>query len=153
MEMGLSIKVCNLYISIALIPTKVYQTPSVPPAALTGAVIIFALPNRFPNHANSAPTRTRFSVRRYFDETIRRVDFGGCILLLVATLFLVAALEEANTQYPWKSGFVISLLVISGIAWSLFLVWERRVTLKMKRQEPVFPWRFAQNRVWLGMLL
>jgi hypothetical protein len=74
-------------------------------------------------------------------------------MLLVATLFLVTALEEADTEFPWKSGFVISLLVISGVAWLLFLLWEKYVTSNSTRQEPVFPWRFVQNRVWLGMML
>ncbi|PCH08139.1 Major facilitator superfamily domain, general substrate transporter [Penicillium occitanis (nom. inval.)] len=125
----------------------------VPPAALTGAVLVFALPNGFPNHADAALQGERFSFRNYFNETLHRVDFMGCFMLLIATLFLVTALEEADTEFPWKSGFVISLLAISGVAWVLFLLWERRITSNPKRQEPVFPWRFLQNRVWLGMML
>ena len=35
-------------------------------------------------------------------------------MLLVATLFLVAALEEAGNEYPWRSTFVIVLLTILG---------------------------------------
>lgn len=129
------------------------QFSSVPPAALTGAVLVFALPNGFPNHADAALQGERFSFRNYFNETLHRVDFVGCFMLLIATLFLVTALEEADTEFAWKSGFVISLLAISGVAWVLFLLWERRITSNPKRQEPVFPWRFLQNRVWLGMML
>ena len=34
-----------------------------------------------------------------------------------------------------------------------FLLWERRVTPFDDPREPVFPWRFVQSRVWIGMLL
>lgn len=74
-------------------------------------------------------------------------------MLLGATVFFVAALENAGSRYPWKSAFVISLLVISGILWITFLAWERKVTLAAKAREPVFPWRFVQSHVWVGMLL
>jgi uncharacterized iron-regulated membrane protein len=74
-------------------------------------------------------------------------------MLLIATLCLVAALEEAGIGYPWRSAFVITLLAISGILWVAFLLWERKVTLAATAREPVFPWRFVQSRVWLGMLL
>lgn len=124
-----------------------------PPAALTGAVLVFALPNRFPNHTDASLQRERFSFRNYFSETLPQVDFVGCFMLPIATLFLVTPLEEADTEFPWNSGFVISLLVISGVSWIWFLLWEKYVILNPKRQEPVFPWGFVQNRVWLGMLL
>ena len=85
--------------------------------------------------------------------TLDRVDFPGAFLLLVATVFLVAALEEAGDPFPWKSAFVVTLLTISGIAWMAFLLWERRVTPLDDPREPVFPWQFVQSRVWIGMLL
>lgn len=115
-------------------------------------MIILALPNRFPYHA-TPNARKGFSLRQYIGETVQRVDFLGTGLLLVATLFLVASLEEVNHEFAWRSAFVITLLVISGIAWILFLVWERQVTLHSDTREPVFPWRFVQNRIWMGMLL
>ena len=74
-------------------------------------------------------------------------------MLLVATLFLVAALEEAGNRFEWRSAFVIVLLTVSGTTWIAFLVWERKVTLSRDSQEPVFPWRFIQSRIWMGMLL
>lgn len=41
----------------------------------------------------------------------------------------------------------------SNHLWIAFLLWERRVTLLSECIEPVFPWRFLRNRVWMGMLL
>jgi hypothetical protein len=74
-------------------------------------------------------------------------------MLLVATTLLVTVLEEANRDYQWRSAFTITLFVISGLTWMVFLAWERRVTLYSEHVEPVFPWRFIQSRVWLGILL
>ncbi|KAL8786452.1 MAG: hypothetical protein Q9213_002768 [Squamulea squamosa] len=68
-------------------------------------------------------------------------------MLLTATTLLVAALQEAGTSFPWKSAFVITLLIVSGLIWPAFFFWERRVTLLDDAQEPVFPWR---NALFLG---
>lgn len=125
-----------------------------PGAALAAAIIVFAMPNGFPHHGVQREERsssTRVSGGRF----LQRLDLVGAILLLIATLFLVAALEEADVNYPWKSAFVITLLTISGLCWIAFLIWSRRITQRERSQlrEPVFPWRFVQNRVLVGMLL
>ena len=125
---------------------------SIPPGVLAGILVIFCIPTHFPYHGQSG-YQTRSISAKLSKATLDRVDFLGAFVLLVATLFLVAALEEAGTHYPWKSAFVITLLTISGILWIAFLLWERRVTLAAKVPEPVFPWRFVQSRVWIGMLL
>lgn len=87
--------------------------------------------------------------------SLRKVDFAGSIFLLTATVFLVAVLEEAETEFSWRSPFVIILLTISGILWIIFLVWERKVTAAEPStgRQPVFPFRFVRSRVWVGMML
>lgn len=126
---------------------------SIPPAALAGVILILVLPDRFPNHHVPRDERTRFSLQKSIREAFLKVDMLGSNMLLVATVCLVAALEEANQEYEWRSPFTIVMLVISGVTWVVFLAWERRVTLASSQVEPVFPWRFVHNRVWLGMLL
>ena len=86
-------------------------------------------------------------------QKFQRIDGIGTILLLISTLFLVAALEEAGIEFPWKSAFVIALLVISGLSVMCFALWERKITTMDTHQEPIFPWRFAKSRVLMGMLL
>ncbi|TRX97449.1 hypothetical protein FHL15_001727 [Xylaria flabelliformis] len=123
------------------------------PSAVAAAVVLFlTIPNGFPYHGvprherpNGGHTLSRAS--------LRRIDYIGTTLLLLSTLSIVAALEEAGLRFPWKSAYVITLLIIAGVGWTVFLLWERRVTLHAKVQEPVFPWRFVQSRVWVGMLL
>lgn len=112
------------------------------------------MPNGFPHHGVQREKRSS-STRISGGKVFQRLDLVGAILLLIATLFLVAALEEADVNYPWRSAFVITLLTISGICWIAFFIWSRRITLRERLQlrEPVFPWRFVQSRVLVGMLL
>ena len=84
---------------------------------------------------------------------LAKVDFLGAFLLLISTLLLVAAFEEAGSHYSWRSAFVIVSLLISATAWTLFMLWERSITKPSKSREPLFPWRFMQSRVWIGMML
>ena len=125
---------------------------SVPAGILAPIVIVICVPNGFPHHRMSKAQRTE-SKKVFSSATFHKIDFCGAFMLLVATLFLVAALEEAGNKYPWRSTFVIILLTISAITWIAFLLWERKVTLSSNSQEPVFPWRFVQSRIWIGMLL
>ncbi|RAH65665.1 MFS general substrate transporter [Aspergillus aculeatinus CBS 121060] len=124
-----------------------------PPGALAGIGLAIVLPNRFPHHNEQPMAKNAFSLWASLRQTIRKVDMLGSSMLLVATIFLVTALEEANQEFHWSSAFTIALLSISGLVWIAFLLWERRVTLSSKCIEPVFPWRFIRNRVWMGMLL
>jgi hypothetical protein len=115
-------------------------------------VIIFCIPKNFPNHGKTDVPRHTFKMLMS-RQNIERVDFFGGVLLIIATLALVAALEEAGLSYGWESAFVISLLCVSVVLWIAFVFWERRVTLVRSVTEPVFPWRFFTSRVWLGMTM
>jgi hypothetical protein len=112
------------------------------------------MPNGFPHHGVQREARSN-STRVSGGKVFQRLDLVGAILLLITTLFLVAALEEADVNYPWKSAFVITLLTISGLCGIAFLVWSRRITQRegSELREPVFPWRFVQKRVLIGMFL
>lgn len=77
----------------------------------------------------------------------------GTILILFALLALTSGFEEADKKFPWKSGYVISLLTISGFLWIALSLWERHVTLSNGAREPVLPWRFFKNRQMVGILL
>ncbi|RAK79529.1 MFS general substrate transporter [Aspergillus fijiensis CBS 313.89] len=125
---------------------------NVPPGALAGIGLAIVLPNRFPHHNEQPMAKNAFSLWASLRQTIRKVDMLGSSMLLVATIFLVTALEEANQEFHWSSAFTIALLTISGLMWIAFLLWERRVTLSSECIEPVSPWRFLRNRVWMGML-
>ncbi|RAH48304.1 MFS general substrate transporter [Aspergillus brunneoviolaceus CBS 621.78] len=117
---------------------------NVPPGALVGIGLAMVLPNRFPHRNEQPMAKNAFSLWASLRQTIRKVDMLGFSMLLVATIFQVTALEEANQEFHWSSAFTIALLTISGLM---------RVTLSSECIKPVFPWRFLRNRVWMGMLL
>jgi Na+/melibiose symporter-like transporter len=86
-------------------------------------------------------------------ETRGKLDIIGAILLLFATLSLTAGFEEADSQFPWKSAYVITLLTISGLLWICLLLWERYITKYGKVIEPILPWRFITNRAVVSLML
>ncbi|KAH7413975.1 MFS multidrug transporter-like protein [Phaeosphaeria sp. MPI-PUGE-AT-0046c] len=125
---------------------------NVPVAIPLLVVVVFCIPKNFPNHGRPDVPRRTFNVLMS-RQNIERVDFLGGALLIIATLALVAALEEAGLSYGWGSAFVITLLCVSVVLWIAFVFWERRVTLVRSVIEPVFPWRFFTSRIWLGMTI
>ncbi|PVI01613.1 MFS general substrate transporter [Periconia macrospinosa] len=115
-------------------------------------LIVFAIPPGFPRHnvPNNAPQTFRsFLVK----DAYKRLDFPGGILLLLATLTLTAGFHEADSAFPWKSAYVITLLTASIILWITLILWERHVTLADGDREPVMPWVFLKSRTVLGLLL
>ena len=115
-------------------------------------VLILMIPANFPYHNQSSYRAPKIS-QILSKSSLRRVDFLGAALLLTATLLVITAVEEAGVRFPWRSPFVIILLTVSGLLWITFLGWEFRVTRAETVQEPVFPWRLVQSRIWIGMLL
>jgi hypothetical protein len=86
-------------------------------------------------------------------SALHQVDFFGAFLVLTACSFIIAALQEGNFQYAWDSGLVISFLVISGLSWLAFIVWEWFICRHELKISPMFPWRLTQNRLFMGMAL
>ena len=125
---------------------------SVPIASVTGVVLAVTIPTGFPYHGELTDTQT-MALELKSKSSLKRVDIVGTLLLLAATVFLITGIEQAGTQYAWRSSFVISLLTLSGIMWLLMLLWSRFITLAASNIEPIFPWRFVQSRIWVGMLL
>lgn len=125
---------------------------SVPAGVITMVLLFLCMPTDFPYQGQPsyvAPTlRQKMSPR-----SLSRLDLSGAFLLLGASMLLVTVLLEASNEFAWNSAAAIALLVVSAVLWSLFLVNERIVTSDKWRPEPLFPWRFFSNRVWMGTLL
>ncbi|KAB5584990.1 drug resistance transporter EmrB/QacA subfamily [Coniochaeta sp. 2T2.1] len=95
----------------------------------------------------SARLRTKFS-----NQTLRRVDILGAISLLAASVLLIFALESGGTRYKWTSGTIISTLVLSGLSWMVFILWETYLERTKATQEPVFPLGLLRNRQLASMM-
>lgn len=126
-----------------------FSVPAAIPALL---LAIFAIPRNFPNHGEADRHRTTWG-EKFSKGSRAKVDIIGAALLLLATLSMTAGFEEADSRFPWKSAYVISLLSISGLLWVLLLLWERYITNHSTTIEPVLPWRFFTNRAMLSLLL
>lgn len=109
-----------------------------------------AMPPDFPHQGRPNPS-LESEVSNF--STWKRIDFPGTILLVVATISLSAAFEEADKLFPWKSAYVITLLSASGVFWISLLLWEWYVSKKSSVREPILPWRCLTNRQMLGILL
>ncbi|KAF2449395.1 MFS general substrate transporter [Karstenula rhodostoma CBS 690.94] len=134
-------------IVVELVPPE-----NVPAAVPALALAIFAIPKNFPNRGRADCPRTTWKEK--FDKGSRaKVDVLGAALLLLATLSMTAGFEEADSRFPWKLAYVISLLTISGLLWMDLVIWERHITIYRATIEPVLPWRFFQNRAMLSLLL
>lgn len=117
---------------------------------------VVGMPNGFPlrqQNESEKPGHEHGHLPLFSRATLDRVDIPGSLLLLLAVLSLTAGFEEAGALYPWRSAYVITLLVVSGFLWIALALWERRVTRKDGPREAVLPWRFFTNRVMVGILL
>ena len=132
-----------------------YLTPvSIPAGIFSLAVLFLSLPANYPFQNLSESKYRPLTLREKFSgKQLRRIDIPGTVTLLLANVFLVAALEEANSQYSWDSAFVVTSLVLSGVSWIAFFGLSRWTHRSQTARESVFPWRFIQNRVCFGLLM
>ncbi|KAF3003338.1 hypothetical protein E8E14_001185 [Neopestalotiopsis sp. 37M] len=119
---------------------------NVPIGTIAFVMAFVSIPWRFPYQDSTSSHHLK-------KASFGRVDIPGTVLIILATLGLTAGFEEADSKFPWKSAYVISLLSIAGVLWIVLVSWERYVTLSNKIREPVLPWRFFVNRQMLGLLL
>jgi hypothetical protein len=125
---------------------------SIPIGALSFILLVLLLPARLPGQPPSslkpAGAKSVFS-----PQSLKRIDILGCTLLLGACMFIVTALQQASEGRSLSSAIVLTLLILSGIFWIAFMVWQWFITTKRSYPEPVFPWRHFQSRVYMGMIL
>ena len=115
-------------------------------------LLLVTIPTGFPHHGLSS-YRPRTASQLFSKATFRRLDVLGTLLFLSATLFLVTGLQIVGLKVAWTSAGVLTLLVLAAILWPAFLSWEWYVTNKASVTEPVLPFRFVKNRVWIAMIL
>lgn len=82
-------------------------------------------------------------------RTLGRIDWPGIILSLSAAVLLIFALQQGGNKYPWSSPPIIVTLVVQGVCWVAFVIWEVMLTKKGARSRmlPVWPSRLFSRRV------
>ena len=142
------------YTQFCPIETLAKSNFSIPAGAVAVALLSFAFPTKFPRHNSTRFSVQPRSISHIFSlSLLRKVDFLGAILLLSGSIFLIAALQEVNNGESWNAVTIVVLLALTGPLWIAFLVWERRITRAQSHIEPVFPWRFVEDPVWMGMIV
>ena len=125
---------------------------NVPAAVPALGILLLCLPNSFPHHGkpqcNNQTFKDVFSLKNF-----ARVNIIGVVSIWLGILALVAGLEQAGILHDWNSAFVIAMLVFGSILVIGFFGWEWYVTQRLTVTEPVFPWRFATNRVMVGLFM
>lgn len=120
---------------------------SVPICAIATIALLLTFPAKLWNEpSNSGQAR----ISRH---SAHRIDFVGATLLLGACLLISTGLQQAALGYAWTSAYVLPLVIITIPFVLTFLFWEWYITTRRTHPEPVFPWRFVQSRLCMGMVL
>ncbi|OBT91219.1 hypothetical protein VE02_00380 [Pseudogymnoascus sp. 03VT05] len=81
--------------------------------------------------------------------SLAQMDVLGALLLLIATVLLVFALQQAGSQeYAWSSPVIVATLTVSAVSWVAFIAWiawleSGRSGLRIKA---IFPLSIALKR-------
>ncbi|KAL1801393.1 hypothetical protein ACET3X_001735 [Alternaria dauci] len=121
---------------------------NVPVGLLTAISLCFTLPRTLFNEPAAQQKHPIFS-----KHSLRRLDFLGATLMLGTLVLLATGLQQASLDYPWSSNKVLPLLVASAPFAVAFFTWQWYATQRRTNPEPVFPWRFCQSRIQLGMII
>lgn len=155
MALGLPAQVTSPNPGIA---SSTHNSSSLPAGAFAWLILFIYMPSSYPDiRPSQSEAKPLHSKINTFLENqkifFRRVDFLGAFLVLAASMFLIAALQEGNLEYEWSSALIISFIVVSGLLWLAFLAWEWLVSRHDWKIQPMLPWRLAQNRVFVGVAL
>ncbi|KAL4798965.1 major facilitator superfamily domain-containing protein [Aspergillus venezuelensis] len=133
---------------------------NLPAGAVAWLMLLMAMPPHYPYHSPArseaeGPSRNTLNTLIANQKTFfRRVDFFGAFLVLAASMFIIAALQEGNLDYGWSSALIIAFIVVSSVLWLSFLGWEWLVSHRLgSKIQPMLPWRLTRNRVFLGVAL
>lgn len=119
---------------------------------LVNLTLLLGMPINFPNPPAAAPIEKN-KYPFFSRASLAKLDVLGAALLLSGSLLLTTALLEVSIRFSWSSAGSISLLVVSGLCWICFLLWEWYITGKDGKQEPIFPWRFVHDRAFMGLIV
>jgi hypothetical protein len=132
---------------------KLSNRNSVPAGIISWVFIFIALPIHFPHdspdHDSHRESQLWVATKSFF----RRVDILGSFLTLTSCSFIIAALQEGNSEYAWGSGLVVAFFVVSGVSCMSFIYWEWFICRQNLGVVPMFPWWLARNRVFMGVVL
>ncbi|KAE9380142.1 MFS general substrate transporter [Stipitochalara longipes BDJ] len=90
---------------------------NLPVGGLTGGILAFM------HIPDSKQADSHLATR---EQKSKRLDIPGFLLFTPTIIMLLLALEWGGVTYRWNSSVVIGLFCGTGVAWIIFLLWERR---------------------------
>lgn len=152
MAMGISTKVRKTAACCQLLISEL-QYADMDHSAPAGAVSIVLVALCLPSSIASQDMKLVSHIQAKFTtSTLRRVDVLGVVLLLGSSVLLVFALEEAGNRYPWKSGVILSTIILAGLLGVCFIFWELSVQRFSSSQEPLFQPVILKDRLAAAMM-
>lgn len=101
-------------------------------AGLFAPVYLFWIPSFKPRAASKS------------SALLREIDSVGTILSIAGLMTIIMAINFGGSIYPWNSGSVIALFVVSGVIWIAFGIQQAYSILTTETQR-VFPVHFLKN--------
>lgn len=75
---------------------------------------------------------------------LHEIDSVGTILSIAGLMTIIMAINFGGTIYPWNSGSVIALFVVSGVIWITFGI-QQTYSIFTTETQRVFPIHFLKN--------
>lgn len=92
-----------------------------------------------------------FLISKFYCESLdhhkQQIDWWGAILIVVAVISLMFALQLGGKEYSWGSWQIMGLFIISGLAFISFLQAEKRA------HDPIIPLDLFSNRLFAASQL
>ncbi|KAL0260906.1 hypothetical protein SLS55_004598 [Diplodia seriata] len=107
---------------------------NVPVGLVTVVLLLITLPANFPHQGNPDYEAPSWG-QRLSRPSLARLDITG------------------GVSIGWSSAAAIVTLTISGILWLAFVANEWFFTSDKHRTEPIFPWRFVQDRALMDTFI
>lgn len=73
--------------------------------------------------------------------------------MLTALALIISGFEQAAVLLSWTSATAIVPICVSVVVWAAFFASQWYASRPRSLVEPVFPWRFCQNREIVGLLV
>ncbi|KAI0388600.1 drug resistance transporter [Xylariaceae sp. FL0594] len=120
---------------------------NVPVGTLIAFCVLISVPNDYPYQGFGKERATNSRLR------LSNIDFTGAILMLTGLALVISGLEDAASLLSWTSASTLAPIIVSAFVWVAFLFSQWWFTKPGSSVQPVFPWRFCQSRLVMGLIL
>ena len=119
------------------------------PVAAVSMVMIFVLLRK--DLVGPKPSESTGSLQRFWSR-ISTVDFGGLFLFVTGVTLIILGTTWGGATYAWNSAAVIASIVIGGVFFVSFFLWEflmepgNLLARAFPSQEPMIPLRLFRKK-------